>query len=141
MPTSNISELDWWDSVEITSTSTKDETSKLKITCTPAQHFSGRGLGDRNKSLFGGFVFESLPSQPSSSDERLAKIYFTGDSGFGYIPKGTKKEDEDSLPKTPLFKEIGENLGPFDLALIPIGAFLPRAFMSTIHVSRFRHHG
>ena len=110
------------------------------MTCVPAQHFSGRGLLDRNKSVFAGYTFKSLPSKSTSSaqqekKEKLANVYFAGDSGYGYIPSGTKKEDEDSLPKCPAFKEIGEVLGPFDLSLIPIGAYSPRSFMSTIHVS------
>ncbi len=46
-----------------------------------------------------------------------------------------KKEDEDSLPSCPAFKEIGEVLGPFDVSLIPIGAYLPRYVMSTIHLA------
>ena len=48
----------------------------------------------------------------------------------------TDKEDhrlDTSLPVCPAFKEIGKRLGPFDLALIPIGAYAPRFQMSPIH--------
>jgi len=38
-----------------------------------------------------------------------------------------------NLPTCPVFKEIGERYGPFDLACIPIGAYSPRWFMSAIH--------
>ncbi|MCO5553766.1 hypothetical protein L7F22_007292 [Adiantum nelumboides] len=79
----------------------------VQVTCVPAQHFSGRGLLDRNKTLWAGFTFECEGK----------KFYFAGDR------------------KQQAFKEIGDLLGPFDLSAIPIGAYLPRSFMSTIHMA------
>lgn len=60
-----ISEVDWWQSVETG--------SNLKITCVPARHFSGRSLSDRNKTLWCGYMIEG----PAGS------VYFAGDSGYG----------------------------------------------------------
>lgn len=91
-------ELDWWQS----------EDSTLQITATPAQHFSGRGMFDRDKTLWCGFVLT----------DGTSKVYYAGDSGYG-----------------PFFKEIGDHLGPMDVSMIPIGAYLPRWFMSPIHIS------
>ncbi len=61
----HISELDWWQSV--------DMRSNLKITSVPARHFSGRSLSDRNETLWCGYVIEG----PAGA------IYFAGDSGYG----------------------------------------------------------
>lgn len=82
--------------------------SRFCITATPTQHFSGRTLWDQNKTLWNGYVLES-------GDK---KIYFTGDTGYN-------SHD---------FKEIGERWRGFDLSLIPIGAYIPREFMKTVHI-------
>ncbi|KAK0215408.1 beta-lactamase superfamily domain-containing protein [Armillaria fumosa] len=58
------------------------------------------------------------------------KVYFAGDTGYRSVKDG---EDEAERPVCPAFKEIGERFGGFDLAMIPIGAYEPRWFMSTIH--------
>lgn len=85
-----ITELDWWQSVAL---------EGLKITATPARHFSGRGLTDRNKTQWASWVIESKNSN----------IYFSGDSGYG-----------------PHFKQIGERLGPFDFAMMECGQYNER---------------
>lgn len=91
----NITELDWWQ---------KEDPVQL----VPAQHWSARGLWDRNKSLWGGYVM------------RLAdhKIFFAGDTGYG-----------------PHFKMIRENCGKIDIAILPIGAYEPRWFMKDPHMN------
>lgn len=77
----------------------------------------------------------------------MCQIWFGGDTGLlsdlaslgptdvpGYC--STAHEDhrlDESLPVCPAFKEIGKRVGPFDLALIPIGAYAPRFQMSPIH--------
>jgi L-ascorbate metabolism protein UlaG (beta-lactamase superfamily) len=92
-------ELDWWQSVEL---------AGARVTYVPAQHFSARGLYDRNRSLWGGFVVEAGG----------AVVYFAGDSGY-----------------SPYFAEIGQRFPRIDLALLPIGAYEPRWFMHTHHVN------
>lgn len=79
----------------------------VRLHCVPAQHFSGRGFCDRFKTLWAGFVIES----------RSGNIYFAADTGWG-----------------PHFEEIGRRFGPFRLSFLPIGAFRPRWFMSSVHI-------
>jgi len=79
----------------------------LRVTLVPARHFSARTFFDRNRALWGGFVLE----------REGRRIYFAGDSGYG-----------------PHFSEIAKRLGPFDLALLPIGAYAPRWFMRPVHM-------
>ena len=93
-----VEELDWWQPAT---------TAPLPITVVPARHFSARTPFDRNRALWGGFVFEV-------GDVRL---YFAGDTAY-----------------TVAFGEIRERLGPIDLALLPIGAYEPRWFMSAVHM-------
>ncbi|MFN7134299.1 MAG: MBL fold metallo-hydrolase, partial [Myxococcales bacterium] len=78
------------------------------LTAVPAQHFSGRGLTDRDGTLWLGFVL----SGPAGH------VYFAGDTGFG-----------------PHFAQIAERFSPLRLALLPIGAYRPEWFMSPVHVS------
>jgi len=85
----------------------RSEDTPVPVTMTPAQHFSARGPFDRNRALWGGFLI-TLGNR---------RILFAGDTGYG-----------------PHLREIGERLGPFDLALIPIGAYEPRWFMRNIHM-------
>jgi L-ascorbate metabolism protein UlaG (beta-lactamase superfamily) len=80
----------------------------LTFTCVPAQHFSGRSLWDRNRRLWSGWVVAG----------RSKRLYFAGDTAY-----------------FPGFKEIGARLGPFDLAAIPIGAYVPAVIMRASHTS------
>jgi N-acyl-phosphatidylethanolamine-hydrolysing phospholipase D len=90
--------LRWWEHVEI---------AGLRLHCVPAQHFSGRGLTDRNRRLWAGWVVEG----------RSRRFYHAGDTGyFGG------------------FAEIGRRLGPIDLAAIPIGAYRPSSMMRPVHL-------
>ena len=80
---------------------------RLRFTLVPAQHWSKRTLWDANQTLWGGWVIEGGG----------VKAIHTGDLGYS----------QDA-------RDIGERLGPFDLAFIPIGAYAPRWFMKTMHV-------
>ena len=95
----DINELDWWQE-----TSIRD----LHLTCVPAQHFSGRTLGRRNKTLWAGWALRS----PDNS------VLFAGDTALH-----------------PDFVTIGERCGPFELAILPIGAYEPRWFMGSVHMN------
>ncbi|MEZ5041594.1 MAG: MBL fold metallo-hydrolase [Saprospiraceae bacterium] len=93
-------DMDWWDHF--------DFSDDLRISCVPAQHFSGRGILDRDATLWCGYMLQT----------KTGTIYFAGDSGYG-----------------PFFKTIGEKFPSIDLALLPIGAYRPIWFMSPIHTS------
>jgi len=80
----------------------------LRVAATPAMHFSSRGIGDRGDSLWCGFAL----------GEPGRRVYFAGDTGFH-----------------PEFGAIGERYGPFDVALLPIGAYEPRWFMRYLHMN------
>lgn len=95
----NVVELDWWESSEI-----KDG---LNLYSVPAQHFSGRWLDDRNKSLWGGFVLTT----------REGNIYFAGDTGYGEF-----------------IHEISKRFQPIILSLLPIGAYKPNNVIGGMHV-------
>lgn len=82
-----IREFDWWDSIQL---------QDLKLTFTPAQHFSGRGIFDRNSTLWGSWCIKS----------GRYSLFFSGDSGYNNH-----------------FKEIGSRLGPFDLAMMETGQY------------------
>ncbi len=79
----------------------------LELTLVPVQHWSKRTLWDTNRTLWGGWVVRGGG----------LKVIHTGDLGYS----------RDAL-------DIGERLGPFDLALIPIGSYAPRWFMQAMHV-------
>lgn len=95
-----VRELDWWQGVDIT--------RDMRIVFVPAQHFSGRGIGDRNKTLWGGYVIESTQGN----------VYFAGDTGWG-----------------PHFEQIATRYSPIRFAILPIGAYQPSWFMSPVHIS------
>lgn len=80
----------------------------LTLTFVPAQHFSGRTPWDRNQRLWGAWVVAG----------RAKRFYFAGDTAY-----------YDGL------KEIGARLGPFDLAAIPIGAYVPPVIMQSSHTT------
>ncbi|AKP51117.1 MBL fold metallo-hydrolase [Cyclobacterium amurskyense] len=92
----NIVELDWWEEVSF---------EELTFRCTPAQHFSGRGISDRAQTLWSSWIIQS-PTE---------NLFFSGDSGYA-----------------PHFKEIGERYGPFDLALLECGQY--NELWPTVHM-------
>lgn len=96
-----------------------------RVVCTPCQHFSGRSLTDRNSTLWSSWCVLGT----------RRRFYFAGDTGYRSVPRGPalSRAAEDALPRCPAFKEIGRRAGPFDLALLPIGAYAPRWFMSPVH--------
>jgi L-ascorbate metabolism protein UlaG (beta-lactamase superfamily) len=91
VPPERITELEWWQSYRLPGT-------EVEVTAAPAQHFSGRGLKDRNATLWSSLVVRS-PKH---------RVFFSGDTGL-----------------TDQFAEIRDQLGPFDLVLLEVGAFHP----------------
>jgi L-ascorbate metabolism protein UlaG (beta-lactamase superfamily) len=86
-----ITELEWWQSHRVPGTG-------LTVTAAPSQHFSGRGLKDRNLTLWSSMVFQG---------ERH-RVFFSGDTGL-----------------TTEYQAIRDRLGPFDLVMLEVGAFHP----------------
>ncbi|MES2710136.1 MAG: MBL fold metallo-hydrolase, partial [Pseudomonadota bacterium] len=78
------------------------------ITYTPAQHGSARGPFDRCRMLWGGFCIEAGGG----------RIFASGDTAWGGH-----------------LEAIGDTLGPFDAVLLPIGAYDPEWFMSSVHIT------
>lgn len=95
----HVEELDWWE---------RRDQPGFEVHCVPAQHWSARGLFDRNRTLWCGWVV-------STGNFRF---YFSGDTGY-----------------TPYLQDISDRLGAPDLAALPIGAYEPRWFMRAQHVS------
>ncbi|KAI1629334.1 beta-lactamase superfamily domain-containing protein [Exophiala viscosa] len=120
-----ITELDWWDGVEIG----VEDVGSVRITCTPTQHFSSRSINDRNHDLWCSYAIQDLQAYGR-------KLYFSGDTAYRSIhARNLSREEEDAQPACPTFKQVGELLGPFDLALLPIGLCEPRDFMSNVHAN------
>jgi L-ascorbate metabolism protein UlaG (beta-lactamase superfamily) len=100
-----VMEADWWECYPLPPAGPGED---LKITFTPALHWSNRGGGSKNTSLWGGFYLSTA----------TRSLFFAGDSGYAEH-----------------FQEINRRLGPPDLALLPIGAYEPRWFMRTMHMN------
>lgn len=77
------------------------------VAATPARHFSARGFTDRMRTLWCGWTVRAAGHA----------LYFAGDTAYH-----------------PEFAKIGERFGPFDIVLLPIGAYDPRWFMERVHV-------
>ena len=95
----NAFEFEWWESFNA---------NNIKFTFTPVQHWSKRGLFDRNKSLWGGWYIQYLDYA----------LYHAGDTGYSGD-----------------FKETKNKLGSPKYAFIPIGAYDPEWFMAASHVN------
>ena len=87
VPASKVQQLAWWQSTKL---------AGIEFVATPAQHFSGRGIFDRNQTLWASWTILSQD----------LRIFFSGDSGY-----------------FPGFKQIGDQYGPFDLTLMETGAY------------------
>ena len=92
-----VIEMDWYQALN---------EGEARYQCLPAYHFSGRGLLDENRALWGSFSIEYDG----------VKIFFSGDTGYGTE-----------------FSRIGRLTGPYDIALVPIGAYAPRAVFAAVH--------
>ncbi len=89
VPRERVTELDWWESASLRG-------GTLQVTAAPSQHFSGRGLKDRNATLWSSMVIRT--------DRH--RVFFSGDTGL-----------------TTEYEAIRDRLGPFDLVMLEIGAF------------------
>ncbi len=101
----NAVELDWWQSARV---------GAVELVFTPVQHWSGRSLTDRMETLWGGYAMFAPDFQ----------VFFAGDTAYS-------KDFADIHARFAAKQGAGRG---FDLALIPIGAYEPRWFMSSQHV-------
>jgi N-acyl-phosphatidylethanolamine-hydrolysing phospholipase D len=94
-----VEERDWWETVD---------TPLFSAACTPARHFSARGIRDRGDTLWCGWTMETDG----------ASVFFAGDTAVH-----------------PEFATIGRRGGPFDLVMLPVGAYEPRWIMGAVHMN------
>ena len=104
----HVVELDWWQSHTL---------AGVEIALVPAQHWSARGLNDRMKTLWGGFAVFAPDCQ----------LFFAGDTGYSRDFADIRARFAD--------RQQASQGGGFDIALIPIGAYEPRWFMTSQHVN------
>ncbi|MBP9811874.1 MBL fold metallo-hydrolase [Candidatus Gracilibacteria bacterium] len=104
----NVVDMDWWDETDYKG---KNSDEHLHIIYLPAQHFSARGVTDRNRTLWGGFRIEIGGKS----------LYFAGDTGYGDFVKTIVEKYKNG----------------FDIGLLPIGAYKPRWFMAPVHTDPF----
>ncbi|KAH7102670.1 beta-lactamase superfamily domain-containing protein [Auriculariales sp. MPI-PUGE-AT-0066] len=132
IPESQVVELDWWQEflAPLPSKERVSSQERVRFTCVPAQHNSGRSLLDQRTTLWCGWIAELFEppaggwsnyktendtETESKADcevevgKRLACIYHTGDTGYG-TPRGP----------APFFADIGNRHGPIDLAMVPV---------------------
>eukprot|EP00980_Cylindrotheca_fusiformis_P016243 scaffold4829_cov129-Cylindrotheca_fusiformis.AAC.3 len=118
----SIVELQWWEQthlirddgpiriLEESAPSGCTSRSPITVTCCPASHWGSRKMSDRNSRLWCSFAI-------SSNDQSL---FLCGDTGY---------------PDFPLFRQIADALGPFDLSAIPIGAYEPAELNKDSHTN------
>jgi len=135
----NVTEMDWWEEKEIKISASASEAGEGKaqeitatIGCLPCQHTSARTAFDKGHTLWASWSI-------TTSDK---KLWFGGDTGYRTVPILPENEFDYSekyshLPHCPAFAQIGELRGPFDLGLIPIGAYDPRFIMSPMHANPY----
>lgn len=113
----NVTELGWWDHVDITTDCHGAELrAPVRMHFTPAQHWSRRTPFDTNASLWGGYMVERAGA--GTGTQQAWRFLFPGDTGYSTD-----------------FKAIRQRLGAVDFLALPIGAYLPRDFMKNMHVN------
>jgi N-acyl-phosphatidylethanolamine-hydrolysing phospholipase D len=118
----NVVERDWWEETGLPG-------GRFRAVAVPARHWTRRKPMGTNQRLWSGWVIVPAVGGPSAgAGPQVAtqspasvlgpRVWFAGDSGY-----------------CPAFAEIGERFGPFDVSLVPIGAYEPRWFMGPAHMN------
>ena len=108
----NAVELDWWQSQTVPTAA-----GPVEVVLTPVQHWSGRGLNDQLKTLWGGYAVFAPDLH----------FFFTGDTAYS--------KDFKDIRERFAARQTPDNGGGFDIALIAVGAYEPRWFMTSQHVN------
>jgi N-acyl-phosphatidylethanolamine-hydrolysing phospholipase D len=146
-----VDELDWWETRDVKFETQKGGEKSVSISTSTSTSTTGQGNGDANAMTA---TFGALPCQhvsartPFDKNKTLwaswsvtsgaSSVYFAGDTGYRTVPQLPADVDDYSaayahLPVCPAFAQIGVHRGPFDLGLIPIGAYEPRWMFSAMH--------
>lgn len=144
----NVVELDWWQDIDISlspapaaesrvsvapsSASAPPDAITARLSCLPCQHTSARTPFDKAHTLWASWAVSS----------GAKSAWFGGDTGYRAVPQLPAGTDDygapyAALPRCPAFADIGRLRGPFDLGLIPIGAYEPRHLFSSMHANPF----
>jgi len=102
----SVEERDWWQAAKLAR-------GTYTAVCLPARHWTRRTPRGTNRRLWASWAV-----LPADDGQQPSRVYFGGDSGYG-----------------PAYREIGSELGPFDVSLLPIGAYEPRWFMEPAHMN------
>jgi L-ascorbate metabolism protein UlaG (beta-lactamase superfamily) len=96
-----VRQFDWWQGTSV---------DGVQFTATPAQHFSGRGLFDGNRTLWASWVIvDGAQEDDAAAQAGELRVFFSGDTGY-----------------FDGFREIGRRFGPFDVTLLETGAYDPQ---------------
>ncbi|PSR74356.1 beta-lactamase superfamily domain-domain-containing protein, partial [Coniella lustricola] len=146
----HVTEMDWWQDARLTvqlddsSSASHSHAITATVSCLPAQHTSSRYSLDTDRTLWCSWAVSS--TGPARAPHTKS-VYFGGDTGYRKVPRlpnnKDNNDDDDAdddyseryahLPVNPDFKHIGRLRGPFDLGLLPIGAYKPRFLFSAVH--------
>ncbi|KAL1838101.1 hypothetical protein VTJ49DRAFT_3032 [Mycothermus thermophilus] len=125
------------DTTSATAAPTAPDTISARITCLPSQHASGRTGFDHDSTLWASWAVKSGGKS----------VWFGGDTGYRRLSTNGAEEAHETHsnsndkqtenPHCPQFAQIGQLRGPFDLGLIPIGAYKPRFLFSWMHADPY----
>ena len=107
-----VTDCDWWDASELD----VDGIGSVCFTCCPSQHTSARTPFDTEQSLWCSWAINGGGKN----------LYFAGDTAYQAV---------EAKEPCAAFVQIGKSLGPFDLAMLPIGLMTPASFMGTVHAT------
>lgn len=132
-----VTEMDWWDDAEVVlersgggdSSDGAPARIEARVSCLPSQHGTMRSPLDKDRRLWASWAITSGGKS----------VWFAGDTGYRCVPEGIEELGPGfaDLPRNPHFAQIGALRGPFDLGLLPIGAYHPRFLYSPVHASPY----